>query len=214
MDKKFEKDPIRRFVEKKGTSDEALSPMDPPDAYSPPNSENIDKESLHPMLRDLVTDHSHLEQELKTFEDVLLHMQQEGISPDSNSKLKHFFEFFDHSVWAHNRKEEDLLFPILKKRLVEKGEHSNGDEKTTCVDILLNEHAQFIQISAVSFNLFALCTRLPDEKSRLIVLDSAIEQGKDLVEKMRLHAFREDNIAIPLAQKHLTTEELDTLISV
>ncbi len=74
------------------------------------------------------------------------------------------------------------------------------------------EHLKGIQIAAVAFNLFGLASRLRDPDSRLLVLDAAVEQGKALVELYRLHIFREEKILFPLAQKHLTTEEMDKLL--
>ncbi len=70
-----------------------------------------------------------------------------------------------------------------------------------------------MQITSVCFNFFGLASRLPDADSRTIVLDLAIEQGKALIEYLRLHIFREDNVIFPLAQKFITEEEFDEMDS-
>ncbi len=46
-------DPLRRMVEK-DSGQEAFSPMDPPDAYSPPGLEALDYEDMHPYLQGLM----------------------------------------------------------------------------------------------------------------------------------------------------------------
>lgn len=45
----------------------------------------------------------------------------------------------------------------------------------------------------------------------MIVLDAALEQGKNLVELLRLHVFREDSIVFPLAHRLISTAEFDSL---
>ncbi|NIT60223.1 MAG: hypothetical protein GWN00_29655 [Aliifodinibius sp.] len=53
-----------------------------------------------------------------------------------------------------------------------------------------------------------MASRLPDASSRTLVLDAALEQGKTIVELLRLHIFREDNVVFPLAVKYLSNDEL------
>jgi len=52
--------------------------------------------------------------------------------------------------------------------------------------------------------------RLKDNEAKAVVFDIAYNNGKELVETIRLHIFREDNTIFPLAQQLLTKEELDT----
>ena len=75
------------------------------------------------------------------------------------------------------------------------------------------DHVSVLQLASVVFTLFGLSVRLPDKNSRLVVLDMAIEQGKSLVETLKLHVFREEHIVFPLAQKYLSHEELDHMMS-
>ena len=49
-------------------------------------------------------------------------------------------------------------------------------------------------MSWMSFNLFGLITRIPDQSSGMVILDLAIEQSKALVEMLKLNIFREDNV--------------------
>ncbi len=57
-------------------------------------------------------------------------------------------------------------------------------------------------------NFLGLGSRLEYKKSREIVFELAYEQGKVIVETMRLHIYREDEILFPLAMKLISKEEL------
>ena len=124
-----------------------------------------------------------------------------------NKALGHFFAYLDSHIFIHGGKEDKLLFPPIHKRLLENGEHSNGSNPTTAVDMLEDDHSKTAQLAAIGFNFFALVSRLTDPKSQAIVMDAALEQSLALVEMLRLHFFREEKILFPLAQKHLTGED-------
>ena len=78
--------------------------------------------------------------------------------------------------------------------------------------MLEDDHVQAIQIAALSFNFFGLAARLPNPKSQVIVLDAAVNQGKNLIEHLRLHIFREDNVVFTEAHHHITGEEFDRMV--
>ena len=196
--------------QEKDVQDE-LSPMDPPDGYMPPASEPVPYEDMHPFLQKLIDEHKDLSRELDNFEEILLSIQENGIEKETNSRLRDFFQFFDNHSIPHHQKEEKILFPLLAERLIEKGEHSQGLSPSTAVDMLEDDHIKSVQLAATVFNLFALSGRLPDHDSRLVVLDIAIQQGKSLVELLRLHIFREDSIVFPIAHKHISNHEFDTM---
>ncbi len=204
-------DPLRRMVEK-DSGQEAFSPMDPPDAYSPPGLEALDYEDMHPYLQGLMDEHKACTLQLDLFEAALLDMQQNGLSRKSDDALRSFFQFFDQHISSHNRKEEQVLFPLLRRRLLEYGEHSHGEDRTTGVDVLEDDHTKALQLAAVIFNFFGLAFRLPDAASRAVVMDAALEQGKSLVEMLRLHIFREDKVVFAQAQRLLSQEELEEMV--
>jgi hemerythrin-like domain-containing protein len=203
-------DPLKRIVERQ-TEKEELSPMDPPEAYAPPNLDVIPYEDMHPLFQQLMDEHKKCVKELDAFEDVLLSIKQKGIKQEFNKPLGDFFEFIDKSVVAHNLKEEKILFPDFQKILKENGQHSNGPEATTVVDMLEDDHIKLMQLSAVTFNFFGLAGRLPDPASSAIVLDAAIEQGRALVEILKLHIFREDNVVFVEAQNMIDIGILDEM---
>ena len=196
----------------KKTFSEGLSPMDPPDAYAPPgNVEQVSYEQLHPILQEFYDEHDEIIDALKGFEETLISIQKNGISKKASDQLRIFFHFFDHKFIPHDQREENILFPLLSERLIEKGEHSQGSDPTTAIDMMEDDHLKAVQLAAIIFNFFGLCVRLPDERSRLMVLDAAIEQGKSLVELLQLHIFRENTIIFPLAQKYIDKAEFDQM---
>ena len=77
------------------------------------------------------------------------------------------------------------------------------------IDMMEDDHVKTLQLATIVFNFLGMAMRLPDENSRLIMLDAAVEQGKAFIELMRLHIFREETITFSQAMEHLTVEELD-----
>ena len=206
-------DPLRKQAERGLDGGQGLSPMDPPDAYAPSSIEPVPAEALHPFLRQFRDEHVLFMEELNAFEGTILSVQKIGFTKESDAKLKRFFHFFDQEFTPHNRREEATLFPLLHQRLIADGEHGKGKVPTTAIDLMEDEHAKAMQLAAVVLNFLGLAFRLPDERSRLIVLDAALEQGKNLVELLRLHVFREDNIVFSLAHRLISRAEFDEMQS-
>lgn len=184
-----------------------MSPVAPKDL---PTSD-IDHSTFHMFLQEFYIEHEKIITEIDDLEAILISIKNNGISKEDNSKLNTFFTFFNDVCIPHHQKEEKALFPLLTQRLLEKGEHGTGEKHVTGVDVLEDDHLRVIQVASVAFNLFALCVRLPDKPSQLIVLDAAVNQGQDLVEQIRLHIYRENTSLFPLAQQYLSTSELDTM---
>ena len=203
-------DPLRRNAEKQSAKEE-FSPMDPPDAYAPPNLDAVSYEDLHPFLKQFWDEHKLFIQKLDALEETLLKIQKSGVNKEVITQLSDFFEFFDQEVVAHNQKEEKTVFPLLHERLKAIGEHGKGDDALTAIDMMEADHLKFLQLGAVVFNFFGIASKLPDRNSQLIVMDVAVEQCKVLIELLRLHIFREDNIVFSLANQHITSLEFDSL---
>ena len=206
-------DPLRKQAERGLGSGTGLSPMDPPDAYAPPSVEPVPAEALHPFLRKFRDEHVPFMEELNAFEAAILSIQKTAYTKESDAKLRRFFQFFDHEFIPHSRREEATLFPLLRERLMASGEHGGGSGPTTAADVMEDEHAKAMQLGTVVVNFLGLVFRLPDERSGMIVLDAALEQGKNLVELLRLHVFREDNVVCSLAHRLISTAEFDAMQS-
>ena len=206
-------DPLRKQPARGLDGGKGLSPMDPPDAYAPPSVEPVPAAELHPFLRKFRDEHVPFMEELNAFEEAILSIQKNGYTKESDAKLRHFFHFFDHEFIPHSRREEATLFPLLHQRLIAAGEHGKGSVPTTATDLMEDEHAKAMQLAAVVVNFLGLVFRLPDERSGMIVLDAALEQGKNLVELLRLHVFREDNVVFSLAHRLISRAEFDEMQS-
>jgi len=185
--------------------------MDPPDAYAPPSIVPVAPEDMHAFLRRMVEEHQPFLAEVDAFEDTIIAIQRSGYTKEADGRLRHFLNFFDEEFIAHNRREEAALFPLLRLRLLAAGEHGSGEDPETPVDLMQDEHIKAVQLAAVILNFLGLAFRFPDEKTRLTVLDAALEQGKFLVELLRLHVFREDNVVFPLAHQLITPDEFDRM---
>ncbi len=207
-----ERDPVKKQEEIQ--MDSVLSPMDPPEAYAPPVDASINYAEMHPFLQELWNQHDDLGNELTIFESAIMEIEKEGITRDANLKLRNFFEIYDDKFLPHHAVEDKILFPLLAQRLEESGEHSQGSGTVhTAVDLMEEEHIQSLQLAATIFNIFALSTQLPDEPSRLVALDTALQQGKQFIELIRLHIFRENTIVYARAHELITSQEFDELQS-
>ncbi len=206
-------DPLSKQAESGLDVGHGLSPMDPPDAYAPSGIEPVPAEALHPFLRKFRNEHVPFMEELNAFEAAILSIQKSGYTKESDAKLRQFFKYLDQEFIPHSRREEAVLFPLLRERLIASGEHGSGSGPATATEVMEHEHAKALQLAAVVVNFLGLVFRLPDQRSGMIVLDAALEQGKNLVELLRLHVFREDNVVFALAHRLISTAELDRMQS-
>lgn len=188
-----------------------ISPLDPPDAYAPPRMTPVAVADMHPFLQRLVAEHVPFLREVEAFENALLSIRKNGYTKVADGQLRHFLNFFDEEFIAHHRREETALFPLLRQRLLAAGEHGSGADPQTPVELMQDEHLKAIQLAAVILNFLGLAFRFPDEQTRLTVLDAALEQAGFLVELLRLHIFREDNMIFPLAQQLITPGEFEQM---
>ena len=60
-------------------------------------------------------------------------------------------------------------------------------------------------------NVLGLVFRLRDERSGLIVPDATLEQRKNLVELLRPHVLREDEVVFPPAHRLISSIEFDQM---
>jgi len=186
-----------------------VSPYAPPEAYDPPSKdEEIPYEDMHPFLQEFIDEHNAYSKELNAFEATVAMIEGGKVDKEIDERLRQFFFFFDNKVVSHNQEEEKYLFPKISKKMKADGEHSKADDNYTVIDVLEDDHIKSIQLAGVAFNMFALFSRIPDERSRFIILDIALNQAKELLELLRVHIYREDTIIFTYAQRNFTNEEL------
>jgi len=207
-------DPVKRFVENEKEFEEA-SPMNPPDAFSPSTVDPVAYKDMAPFLQKLMDEHKVFITVLENFESALINWKKSdwNFNDEINKKFNELFSFLDKNTPGHNRKEEKELFPLLHKRLLQTGEHTSGNEPKTAVDIMEDEHIKVAQLGALCLNFLGLGSRLEDKKSREIVFELAYEEGKAIVETMRLHIYREDETLFPLSMKLISQKEFEEMES-
>lgn len=204
-------DYIKRFVEKNTGDDPVYSPMDPPEAYKPPAMKAVPYNKLHPALLLFIDEHKTTMIKIDELEATLLEIKKEGINRERNKKLGEFFEFLDDKIVLHNLKEERVLFPFIHDRMIDNGEHGTGPIPDTAIDMLENDHIKMMELATLTFSLMGISSRLTDPVSIALLIDTAVEQGLSLVELLRLHIFREDNVVFPLAHKYLMVNDYEKI---
>lgn len=191
---------------------QGVSPFSPPEAYSPPKvDDEIPYEEMHPLLQSFLDEHKAFSEKISEFEETIALIEGGKVDKDVDVRLRNFFFYFDEEIREHHLNEEKTIFPIVSKKMNEEGNHSNGAEDFNAIDVLEDEHIKSIQLAAVIFNLFALFSRIPDERSRIMVLDVAVQESKALVELLKVHIFREDTILFTYAHNNLSKDELTAL---
>jgi len=204
-------DYIKRFVEKGTGGDPVYSPMVPPEAYKPPAMEGVSYDELHPALQLFMDEHKSTLTKIDELEATLIEIKKEGVNRERNKKLGEFFEFLDDKIVLHNLKEERVLFPFIHDRMIDNGEHGTGLIPDTAVDMLENDHIKMMELATLTFSLMGISSRLTDSVSIALLVDTAVEQGLSLVELLRLHIFREDNVVFPLVHKYLTKDDFNEI---
>lgn len=207
-------DPVKKQGEVSETDrGSKYSPLSPPDAMAPPSIVKVNYEDFHPYLKQLVDEHLILKKAMEELQMGLTDLAEtKNILGKNNKLVKDFFKTFMSEFILHNQKEENVLFPILAKRFLEIGEHSKTARPITPIDILKNEHLEAMQIGAEARCTWDLLQQVFDPPSQTILLGHFLRKSHTLLEMMKLHIFREDDIVFSLAQKHLSQNQLNQML--
>jgi hemerythrin-like domain-containing protein len=170
-------------------------------------------EEMHPVLQVFVEEQRAYLPELQAAEETLLRVQQHGPDADADRALGRFFEFLETVVLPNNRRQEKLLFALVEQRLRERGESGADDLVSAGIERLEAEHVNLIQLSALMLNFFGASGHLRDAPSQRYILEAGIEQGKALIETLRLHIDREETVFFSLAQRLISNEEFEQMKS-
>jgi len=205
-------DPIKRNVLKDIDSD-GQSPMDPPEALDESKNVKFDTDQIPEAIQILLDEHKATLELVNAFEEALKEYVESNyeMTDKINEAFSNFYSHIDKDLVVHNAKEEKALFPILHKKLKETGEHSDEEIPRTAVNLMEDDHNQFVQLGTLSFNFFGLAPRLNDDKSRLFVLETATRSARELVELIKLHIYREENKLFPLAQQLISADEFKAI---
>ena len=193
--------------EGKWLNDVENSPMDP---HEEKGKLTMKKEDASEAIKRLMAEHQSVLKVIGEFEKGIVAYKMNGykLTDEINESFSKFFKCLDEDLLPHNRREEKTLFPILNKKLLLAGEHSQGKNPITAIDVMEDDHTKFIQLGALAFNFLGLSTRMVDDRSRFFVLDTAYDTSRELIELIKLHIYREDETLFPLAQKYLSNDEL------
>lgn len=205
-------DPVRRQTER-GFDDDTLSPMDPPDAYAPPALDGVPRHEFHPFLQRLMADHEALRAAMDRVAQAVRSVKVSGFTREVHQAIEAFLTQFEEEFVPHSRLEETALFQHLGPRLIDAGEHSQGRTPTTAVDMMFDEHLRANRLAAVVAASLVMAPRIRDEEARRVVIGTALNETMNLVELLRLHIFREDNIVFVSAHRLLSHEELTRMQS-
>lgn len=209
-------DPLKKQSEVSASDMGAgLSPMSPPDYNQPPSAFSVDFDNLHPFIKSLMDEHKELLTQIESFKKVLSDIKfKRKIENIDINPIKSFLEFFHEEFISHNKKEEQHLFRILDKKLIEAGEHSSGNGQVfTGIKILEDDHIQAIRQGAVLNTLFNLYSSFSDSASMRLVFNEITKNCDELISLLEIHIFREDEIIFGQAQALLSNEELDYIAS-
>lgn len=207
------KEQLNRYVEHGVEDYKGCSPMDPPEPYELPVRDEVTYEDYAKPIQILLDEHKIFLDILGNFEIALLGFKENGFlfTPEITKFFKEYFEFMDTKTVEHNRKEEKALFPILRRHLIEAGECSPGMNPHTPTDVMEDDHQQVSHATYLIFNLLGLATRLTDPASKAMIYQSVYEQGREIVETMKLHIYKENNVLFPLAHKYMKEEDYFTV---
>ncbi len=189
------------------------TPFDPPEARQAEKKQQLPEENLPEIIRQLVEEHRFALSNIDLFEEALIAFRNATYqhTEQTNNVFSHFFKYFDQHLLAHNEKEDKVLFPLLEEKLLESGEHSTAEIPSTAIDVMQDDHVRFIQLGALTFNLLGIATRISDENSRIFVCENAYHTGRELIELLKLHIYREDHTLFPLACQLISSQEFSAM---
>ncbi|MFQ5665253.1 MAG: hemerythrin domain-containing protein [Candidatus Binatia bacterium] len=98
-----------------------------------------------------------------------------------------FLAFLEHEVGEHFTIEEEALFPVLARHLGE----THGP-----LAVMRAEHAQFRELATALRNALDAAD-----------VDGQHAHGRALIELLRAHIAKEDNVLFPMASRLLSPEE-------
>ena len=205
----MDKERLTRLVEH-GLEEDVTSPMDPPKPYDFSKPMEVPFEELSPILKSLVKEHEKFLVCIDKFEKAILAFKDSNyvMSDSMSDALGAFFRLVDEEMVNHHAMEEKILFPPLRDCLIQEGECSPGKYPRTAIELMESEHLGVMQSASLVFNLIGIGSKIQDQKARDTVFHHAVEQAKEMIEELRLHIFKENQVIFPQAQKLLTKDQL------
>ena len=146
-------------------------------------------------IKDLKMEHDAVQVTLRILDKICQRFELPGNELD----LQHMDQLLDfYRVFVdkcHHGKEEKLLFPALEKIGVS---HKGGP-----IEVMLHEHQQgrnYVRIMVDAIDQF--------KKEDWTAADEFAKTAGEYINLLNQHIYKENNVLFPLAEKHLTKEEL------
>ncbi len=136
--------------------------------------------------------------------EVLKQLDELNNSNGDSKKLEKQFikfkKFVETSLELHTRDEEHALFPILEGKICG---HACGSHGTTPIDVMMQDHKNIHAAIDVISTLLSISKSVRDKK----IVNEIHNRVSFVVNTLRDHIWKEDNVLYPLAEEHLTKEE-------
>ena len=149
-------------------------------------------------IKDLKIEHDAVQMTLRILDKICqrIEMSENELDIRHADQLLDFFRVFVDQ--CHHGKEEELLFPALETIGVS---HKGGP-----IEVLLHEHQQgreYVRTMADAIDQF--------KKGDWTAVHEFVKTAREYINLLSQHIYKENNVLFPLAEKHLSKEELARL---
>ena len=149
-------------------------------------------------IKDLKIEHDAVQVTLRILDKICQRIEMSGNELDIRhmDQLLDFFRVFVDQ--CHHGKEEELLFPALETIGVS---HKGGP-----LEVMLHEHQQgreYVRVMADAIDQF--------KKGDWTAAGEFVKTARKYINLLNQHIYKENNVLFPLAEKHLSKEELARL---
>jgi len=149
-------------------------------------------------IKDLKIEHDAVQVTLRILDKICQRFEMVGNELDIRhmDQLLDFFRVFVDQ--CHHGKEEELLFPALETI----GVSYNGGP----LEVMLHEHQkgrEYVRTMADAIDQF--------KKGDWTAANEFVKTAREYINLLNQHIYKENNVLFPLAEKHLSKEELARL---
>lgn len=155
-------------------------------------------------IEELMECHQHVLKQLEALERAGKEVSEKGLSDEARSIYSKFFDFANTSLALHTRDEEQALFPLLTPRICAHACGAHGG--VTPVEVMMSNHKDVHAAIDVIRTLLELAKKSED-REKLFASEIAVKTGF-IVETMRDHIWKEDNVLYAIARQAMPAEEL------
>ena len=155
---------------------------------------------MNPFFERLRKEHQHALKQLALLDEAAGRLAESGYSADDHGVVREAVRFVNNEVRVHNEREEQYLFPEMERVIPPNGPTA----------VMKTEHRMLWD------TLDRIEKALPDvsETSTREQLMELYQSASAVVQLLGNHIAKEDNILFPMAEAHLSTEQMQRLADV